>query len=179
MIFSPLTLNHRRQKLDEVEKHETLPPHPNCVQFHRAWEERQHLYIQTELCQMRWGLVSRPSSFVDHLHSSSRNRGKRLSVGVIYHVNDKDELFPDLCALSLHYAEVEGVASFSLPRLSTLLRLITHVVIYNYHHSTKLYWKISRVCCRLYCYECVSSFRTHCHCLVIMLKWKESLVSGW
>jgi len=43
----------RRQKLEEVEKHETLPPHPNCVQFHRAWEERQHLYIQTELCQMR------------------------------------------------------------------------------------------------------------------------------
>ena len=110
----------------------------------------------------------------------NRKRRKRLSVGVIYHVNDKDDLFPGLCALSsLHYAEVEGVASFSLLRLSTLLKLITHVIIYNYHHSTKLYRKISRVCCRLYCYECVSSFHAHCHCLVIMLKWKESLVSGW
>ena len=28
--------------------------------------------------------------------------------------------------------------------------------LYNYHHSTKLYWKISRVCCRLYCYECAA-----------------------
>ena len=29
-------------------------------------------------------------------------------------------------------------------------------LIYNYHHSTKLYRKISRVCCRLYCYECAA-----------------------
>ena len=29
-------------------------------------------------------------------------------------------------------------------------------IIYNYHHSTKLYRKISRVCCRLYCYECAA-----------------------
>lgn len=43
----------RRQKLTEVEKHERLPPHPNCVRFHRAWEERQCLYIQTELCDMK------------------------------------------------------------------------------------------------------------------------------
>ncbi|KAL5480049.1 hypothetical protein EMCRGX_G023667 [Ephydatia muelleri] len=42
----------RKQKLAEVEKHENLPPHPNCVSFLRAWEERQHLYIQTELCKM-------------------------------------------------------------------------------------------------------------------------------
>ena len=26
----------------------------------------------------------------------------------------------------------------------------------NYHHSTKLYRKISRVCCRLYCYGCAA-----------------------
>ena len=25
--------------------------------------------------------------------------------------------------------------------------------ILRYHHSTKLYWKISQICCRLYCYE--------------------------
>ena len=37
----------------EVEKHERLPPHPNCVHFIKAWEERGHLYIQTELCKMR------------------------------------------------------------------------------------------------------------------------------
>ena len=32
----------------------------------------------------------------------------------------------------------------------------THMLLYNYHHSTKLYGKISRVCCRLYCYECAA-----------------------
>ena len=46
--------SHRRHKLDEVEKHERLPPHVNCVRFYRAWEERLHLYIQTELCLMRY-----------------------------------------------------------------------------------------------------------------------------
>ena len=25
-----------------------------------------------------------------------------------------------------------------------------------YHHSTKLHWKMSRVCCRLYFYECAA-----------------------
>ena len=25
------------------------------------------------------------------------------------------------------------------------------VLLYKYHHSTKLYRKVSRVCCRLYC----------------------------
>jgi len=29
-------------------------------------------------------------------------------------------------------------------------------LLYNYHHSTKLYQKISQVCCRLYCYECAA-----------------------
>ncbi|KAG8171467.1 hypothetical protein JTE90_000035 [Oedothorax gibbosus] len=40
----------RQRKLQEVQKHEQLPSHPNCVKFYKAWEERQHLYIQTELC---------------------------------------------------------------------------------------------------------------------------------
>ena len=44
----------RRLKLAEVEKHERLPPHPNCVCFCKAWEERGRLYIQTELCEMRY-----------------------------------------------------------------------------------------------------------------------------
>ena len=43
----------RRQKLKEVEKHESLAAHPNCLVFVNAWEERGLLYIQTELCQMR------------------------------------------------------------------------------------------------------------------------------
>lgn len=41
----------RKRKLEEVAKHEQLPKHPNCVRFVKAWEERQHLYIQTELCE--------------------------------------------------------------------------------------------------------------------------------
>lgn len=43
----------RELKLNEVNKHETLPKHPNLVNFVRAWEERFRLYIQTELCQFR------------------------------------------------------------------------------------------------------------------------------
>ncbi|UYV77116.1 PKMYT1 [Cordylochernes scorpioides] len=42
----------RQRKLEEVRRHEELPSHANCVQFIRAWEECQHLYIQTELCEM-------------------------------------------------------------------------------------------------------------------------------
>lgn len=40
----------RREKLQEVQKHELLPPHPNLIHFVKAWEERGRLYIQTELC---------------------------------------------------------------------------------------------------------------------------------
>nr|CAD2148267.1 unnamed protein product [Meloidogyne enterolobii] len=40
----------RREKLQEVLKHEMLPPHPNLVHFFKAWEEKGRLYIQTELC---------------------------------------------------------------------------------------------------------------------------------
>lgn len=41
----------RSQKLQEVAKHEHLPEHPNLVKFYKAWEEKQRLYIQTELCE--------------------------------------------------------------------------------------------------------------------------------
>ena len=27
-------------------------------------------------------------------------------------------------------------------------------IFWEYHHNTKLYWKISWVCCRMYCYKC-------------------------
>ena len=30
-----------------------------------------------------------------------------------------------------------------------------YLMLYNDHHSTKLYWKMSQICCCLYCYECV------------------------
>ncbi len=43
----------RERKLAEVEKHEQLEHHPNCIKFYKAWEERQKLYIQMELCKMR------------------------------------------------------------------------------------------------------------------------------
>ncbi|XP_041466995.1 membrane-associated tyrosine- and threonine-specific cdc2-inhibitory kinase-like [Lytechinus variegatus] len=42
----------KRRKLEEVKKHESLSKHPNCVEFYKAWAERGHLYIQTELCKM-------------------------------------------------------------------------------------------------------------------------------
>eukprot|EP00057_Strongylocentrotus_purpuratus_P031466 XP_784711.4 PREDICTED: membrane-associated tyrosine- and threonine-specific cdc2-inhibitory kinase [Strongylocentrotus purpuratus] len=42
----------KRRKMEEVKKHESLSKHPNCVEFYKAWAERGHLYIQTELCQM-------------------------------------------------------------------------------------------------------------------------------
>lgn len=37
--------------MEEVQKHEKLPKHRNCVRFFRAWEERQHLYLLTEVCR--------------------------------------------------------------------------------------------------------------------------------
>lgn len=40
----------RDRKLREVQKHEQLPYNSSCVRFFQAWEERQRLYIQTELC---------------------------------------------------------------------------------------------------------------------------------
>lgn len=40
----------RREKLQEVQKHELLPPHTNLIHFVKAWEERGRLYIQTEWC---------------------------------------------------------------------------------------------------------------------------------
>ncbi len=49
----------KHQKLMEVEKHERLPHHPNCVHFCKAWEERGKLYIQTELCEMRYAEIWR------------------------------------------------------------------------------------------------------------------------
>ena len=58
-----------------------------------------------------------------------------------------------------------GVACSPVPQYSCwyalhFLQLISFIYVFqtdnNYHHSTKLYWKISQVCCRLYCYECTA-----------------------
>lgn len=50
-------ISDRVRKLEEVAKHQELPNHPNCVRFYRAWEEKQRLYIQTELCQTRYKIL--------------------------------------------------------------------------------------------------------------------------
>ena len=41
----------RNRKLEEVRKHQFLPPHSNLVRFYKSWEERARLYQQFELCQ--------------------------------------------------------------------------------------------------------------------------------
>lgn len=79
----------RREKLGEVAKLEKMEPHPNCVQFFLAWEEKKHLYIQTELCMTSlqqfvamegvddrlaetrvWGVLLNLLRAVKHLHDS-------------------------------------------------------------------------------------------------------------
>ncbi|KPP62787.1 membrane-associated tyrosine- and threonine-specific cdc2-inhibitory kinase-like [Scleropages formosus] len=40
----------RRRSLREARNHERLGPHPHILGFQAAWEEKGHLYIQTELC---------------------------------------------------------------------------------------------------------------------------------
>ncbi|XP_069693385.1 membrane-associated tyrosine- and threonine-specific cdc2-inhibitory kinase-like [Periplaneta americana] len=74
----------RKQKLEEVRKHELIPKHNNCVQFIRAWEEDDYLYIQLELCRtsleeytlvhheltqaMLWDILLDIALAVKHLH---------------------------------------------------------------------------------------------------------------
>ena len=41
-----------------------MPPHPNCVRFYRAWEEKQRLYIQIELCQMSLSNYAETNHFI-------------------------------------------------------------------------------------------------------------------
>ena len=40
----------RVRKLEEVRKHQFLPPHSNLVRFYHSWEEAARLYQQFELC---------------------------------------------------------------------------------------------------------------------------------
>ena len=41
------------QKLKEVRFQEALATHRNILKIIRAWEERERLYIQTELCESK------------------------------------------------------------------------------------------------------------------------------
>ncbi|CAF0897874.1 unnamed protein product [Adineta steineri] len=74
----------RDQKLKEVRFHEALATHSNILKIIRAWEERERLYIQTELCEsnlleyarehsmnqsMIWHLLYQISQALDFLHS--------------------------------------------------------------------------------------------------------------
>uniref|UniRef100_A0A6A7FTT7 non-specific serine/threonine protein kinase n=1 Tax=Hirondellea gigas TaxID=1518452 RepID=A0A6A7FTT7_9CRUS len=78
----------RRRRLAEVDRYQKLPYHSNCVQFYRAWEERQHLYILTEACQhsladradstsqpvsesLLWNYALDLLQGVEHLHNNS------------------------------------------------------------------------------------------------------------
>jgi membrane-associated tyrosine/threonine-specific cdc2-inhibitory kinase len=46
-------LNFSDQKLKEVRFHEALATHRNILKIIHAWEERERLYIQTELCESK------------------------------------------------------------------------------------------------------------------------------
>ena len=51
---------------------------------------------------------------------------------------------------------LSGNTTLLLKTLHVAVSYSYNVILYNYHHNTKLYRKISRVCCRLYCYECAA-----------------------
>lgn len=76
----------REEKLNEVCKHEQLPDHDHLVKLYRAWEEKNRLYIQTELCATSlsalaetdheisedtvWRYLVDLLKAIDHLHSN-------------------------------------------------------------------------------------------------------------
>ncbi|KAK2147709.1 hypothetical protein LSH36_540g01066 [Paralvinella palmiformis] len=83
----------RKRKLEEVAKHEKLPHHPNCVRFYKAWEEKQHLYIQTELCQTSL------NNFADQNHNIPERLIKNYLVDLlmaIKHLHDNDLVHMDI-----------------------------------------------------------------------------------
>ncbi|XP_064180639.1 membrane-associated tyrosine- and threonine-specific cdc2-inhibitory kinase [Anguilla rostrata] len=76
----------RQRSVREARNHERLCPHPHILGFKAAWEERGHLYIQTELCctsllihteaqphnpeeSVAWAYLSDLLSALQHLHS--------------------------------------------------------------------------------------------------------------
>ncbi|KAI1896377.1 hypothetical protein AGOR_G00094160 [Albula goreensis] len=76
----------RQRSVREARNHERLCPHPHILGFKAAWEERGHLYIQTELCctsllmhteaqphnpveSVAWAYLCDLLSALHHLHS--------------------------------------------------------------------------------------------------------------
>lgn len=75
----------RERKFAEVKAFELIPLHPNILHFEQAWEEKGHLFIQTELCQislqqfmdekpvdevMTWHLFCDILTGLDHIHEN-------------------------------------------------------------------------------------------------------------
>jgi hypothetical protein len=52
-IYLNKLIDFSDQKLKEVRFHETLATHRNILKIIHAWEERERLYIQTELCESK------------------------------------------------------------------------------------------------------------------------------
>ena len=44
----------RERKFKEVQRHQALPPHPNCVMFIQAWEEDGYLDLKPSVLE-KWG----------------------------------------------------------------------------------------------------------------------------
>jgi len=76
----------RAKKLEEVRKHQFLPPHSNLVRLYHSWEEKARLYQQFELCKENlqemgqegsldedtiWGYMVDLLLAVQHLHDHS------------------------------------------------------------------------------------------------------------
>uniref|UniRef100_A0A915DBR9 non-specific serine/threonine protein kinase n=1 Tax=Ditylenchus dipsaci TaxID=166011 RepID=A0A915DBR9_9BILA len=66
-LLARLNSADRRTKLQEVQRHELLPPHPNLVKFIKAWEEKGRLYIQTELCQRSLDDIARTQHEIEEM----------------------------------------------------------------------------------------------------------------
>ncbi|XP_064477272.1 membrane-associated tyrosine- and threonine-specific cdc2-inhibitory kinase-like [Ornithodoros turicata] len=83
----------RDQRLEEVAKHEQLPPHPHCLRFVKAWEEDFRLYIQTELC------ASSLSSYAEKHHDIPEQVVWNYLVDLLQglkHLHDRDLIHLDL-----------------------------------------------------------------------------------
>lgn len=86
-------LRDRAQKLEEVAKHEQLPPHPHCLRFVKAWEEDFRLYIQTELC------ASSLSSYAEKNHNIPESMVWNYFVDLLQglkHLHDRDLIHLDI-----------------------------------------------------------------------------------
>jgi len=42
--------NERAEYLREVQLANSMPPHPNVVEYYRAWQDAAFFYVQMELC---------------------------------------------------------------------------------------------------------------------------------